>query len=263
MSKIHSALAETDDGGPDAGEAPVLQKIKSLLKGIGPEKWIHAGHAFDPNILSPKALQSWEEVYAMVIPTGTLAIRSSQAMQSKFVRGGYVLSPLDEEQFTVELRVSGWQPKELVDPYHRTAASKERAYSTLAEGRFARELYLHVQKRFSEFRKSAQQQLESKIQDFLDATLSSQDVDGMAWTWTSQGARAAKYTRQLDGIEVEVSKSIKDEFPCYELTGSLQGIQFKITGSRQVQDFYTLVEQAVRLAQLQTLSEVLETEIGK
>lgn len=263
MGKEYSMCDANDGAESGEVEAPILEKIKSLLKEIGPEKWIRAGEAFDPSVLCPKALQSWEQVFAMVIPTGTLAIRSSRPVQSKFIRGGYALSAKEDEQFTVELRASGWQPKELIDPYHRTGALKERPYSTLAEGRFARELFLHVRQRFEEYRKTAQQDLAMKVEDFVEKTLTSRDVDGKAWTWTPLATRSAKYCCHLDSIELEVSSVLKDEFPCYEMQAKSGGIQFSMSSNRRVQDLYLLVEEAVRLAQLQTLSSVLEGELGQ
>lgn len=262
MNNKFSAAAAGQPGGESDSDSypnPVLQKIKEVLKSTDPDKWSKAGAALNIETTYPKALETWERVYILDIPTGVLTLRSSTPVQSKFVRGGYLLTPNGHERFTIELRPQGWNPKELIDPYFRGGNRGEKKHETLAEGQYARELFLHVQDRYERHTHSRQEELNGVAANLLEALAYGRKKLVLAdWDHTVGENARSVYTGKVDEITIELSKITNEGLDSYHASFSQGVLQIRISATRAVQDLYQMVEEMIRLQQLEALSKILE-----
>ncbi len=261
--KVGQALAQSrahEEDSEGQGQSPVLLKIKEILKSTDPNRWGRAGAALNPNSTYPKALENWEQVYTLDLPNGVLVLRSSTPVDCKFVRGGFLFTPKAAERFLIELRPQGWNPKELIDPYHRGGVSRgEKKHETLAEGQYARELFMDVKDRYEKHTRTKQEDLNAVTANLLESLAYGRTAIRLEdWEQTTSEISRSVYQGKIDGVSIELSKVINEGLDSYHAVCSRDGLQTRVSATRALQDLYLRVEEVVRLSQLEALSKILE-----
>lgn len=260
VTRAAAAVKQWEEDSEAEKENPVLLKIKEILKNTDPDKWVKAGAALNPESTYPKALENWELVYILDIPTGVLVLRNSTPVECKFVRGGYLIAPKAAERFLIELRAQGWNPRELIDPYHRGGVSRgDKKHETLAEGQYARELFLHVQRRYEEHTRTKQDDLNGVAANLLEAlAYGRKEIILDDWEQTASEISRSAYQGHVDGVVIELSKVTNEGLDSFHAVFSRDPLQVRISATRAVQDLYRRVEEMIRLTQLEALSRILE-----
>lgn len=263
MNKKFSAAAWADDAHADdtasSQSNPVLEKIKVILKSTDPAKWSRATNRLHAESIYPKALDAWEQVYTLDIPTGVLVLRCSTPVESKFTRGGYHIVPRANDHFTIELRAQGWNARELIDPYYRTSQKGSAKFETLAEGQYVRELFLDIQRRFHEHTRSRQDDLGTRAMSIIESfSVGERKVSAADWNQVISEPGRSVYQAVIDGVNIEIAKVTNQDLDSFHSTFTRDKLQFRIDSTRALQELFLAVEEKSRLAQLEALSKILE-----
>lgn len=258
MNKKFSSAARVDEAA-DAHANPILEKIKVVLKSTDPGKWSRAGNQLQSDALYPKALDTWEHLYTLDIPNGVLVLRASTPVESKFVRGGYQISPRAAERFTIELRAQGWSPRELIDPYYRMSQKGSAKFETLAEGQYVRELFVDIQFRYRDHTRSRQDDLSIRAAEIIESfSVGKRAIEAADWNQVVSEPGRSVFQATIDGIGVEISKVTNQDLDSFHSTFSRDSLQYRIDSTRALKELFLAVEEKTRLAQLEALSKILE-----
>jgi len=144
----------------------LYNQINSTLQKTDARKWRLFGGVFDPKALHTRPRDYWEHLYTLQTPQGHLVLRSSMEVSSKFFRGGYKLTPVEEPVITVEKRELSWNPRELTDPFYRGVMHS--GCRVLVQGEMAIDFFSQVADVYGEFQEKLEGVLEEDIGQLLE-----------------------------------------------------------------------------------------------
>lgn len=251
---------ESNDGvqGQKSQQELLLEKINTILEKTDPESWKKGGYPVDPEERFEKPRKTWEELYTLDIPAGTLVLRCSTPVKSEFVGRGFGLVPIAPPNFTTEIRASGWHFTELTDPYKRSRLS-DRSCTVLAEGQIAEELYLKVDDSYLNHFADIQDAFDNESYDFIsrlpgrlkDETLSD-------WDRKEDTPGEVYYHGIVDDLEVEVGHLYIDGREQFSCTVTRDKTESEITDYGLIKELYIAIEEVGQTSRLATLSKALE-----
>jgi hypothetical protein len=245
-------------------ENPLLKKIRETLAHSDPARWGKGGAELEKNARYKTARERWERVYCLETPSGTLVIRESTPVQSKFVGGGYQYLPHGLQSHTVEIRARGWNPRELVDPEYRTQAKGGSSCDVILRDALARELFLQIDLRMRSFHGKIESDFKARV-DGLSLEL----VNRIAATTVQQWHQDApdkgvlRYLGELNGIKVEVIRRTLGAQLEYMLRFYLGNLGLASPSGSLAQQAFVQIEELGQNQRLSFLSDMLESSLGK
>ncbi|MCO6429263.1 MAG: hypothetical protein J5J00_00245 [Deltaproteobacteria bacterium] len=246
-------------GAEEQSKNPLMAKIQSTISQSDPEKWERYGDDLNTEGKYQKPRDAWEIVYCINIPNGILAFRSSQPLTSQYFGGGYTLTPLSSERYTVELRPRAWDPRTLIDPYFRAALEKDRQFQLLADGDVARQVFMQIKATIESFsgerREEIKHQIEQLAANITDRTAASSAEE---WRKDSPNFDTTEYHSSFDGVDVTVSFTKKNGIDNYRLTFCKDKVAVKTVDAAVAKSIFEAVEEKQAQAALEALSKVLD-----
>ncbi len=262
-------MSEKQDSSQQVVDAAttLFQKIRSSLTSGDPGKWKEYGHAHDPRRKYPKPIEYLEHILVREIPAGLLVLRCSLRVGAQFHGGGYVLTPLADPVFTVELRETSWDARDLTEPNRRGALSQtsSKKGEVLTSGQPAFSLFMEVgrqlagyyREKFSEFEKLSKEILR-ELEDIANNGLSE------AWDKRVEGKGSITWYRsKVMDHRIDVGKQMKREGIMYRLIiTSRFGFNKVIDTSlaKRLFDIADIYEKSVGLHKLDALLGSLDGE---
>lgn len=242
---------------------PVLTRVKAMLSSTDPGRWMQFADSLDVDFRFPKKRESWERLYALEITGGILALRSSQKVRSNYYSGGYALSPIGPEIYTVEIRSRAWNPKALVDEYHSSAHTNSLPYQTLIEGEDARELFSEIANVLADYASGRQERFLSEIEEILEKIMPV--LDGMSsesWEKYNDPEGNVEYKGRIGDLSVVCRKMRNGNYITHSLIFSNEEFSTEGSYGTTAAAVFEHIDGLSRDAALLAFSQVLE-EMGK
>lgn len=241
-------------------ENPLIIKIKGMLEKTSPDRWRRHDDEINPDQRFEKGRNTWEKVYTLEIPNGTLVLRCSQPVRADYVAGGFALSPIGPERYLAEMRAKGWDAIELVDPYRLGGVSDKRV-EVLAEGRIAQELFVLVSSKVRGFVAETQKSFDAEIEEFLQKLPQAlRKMKFEIWTKTEAARGGRSYRAKFAELDIEVFFDIsygQENYYVIARRGTLVSRNLDWTLAKEVFDSIEKMEQHSGLL---ALSKVLGIE---
>lgn len=260
------ATAHVDAEEPAPGESPLLTKVKDLLKRADPGKWRREGEELDLDRKYPQQRDSWEKSYSISINNGILVIRSTQPVKCAYFGGGYTITPLGNPVYTVEIKASSFNARDVVEPGQRTTTSAvsgpAQKVEVLAEGRVAETIYELVHTTVRKHLDDQREGFEHDAQELFDKLLNrDRELTSESWDKTEKEEKegpVVTYTATISGMKTEVSRRVQGSSERYSVTFNRGGLKQERKEGAQIRELFEIVEDAARNVRLMALSKVLE-----
>lgn len=249
------AAVEGSDGN---GTSPLVAKIKELIKQTPFAKWRRAGEELRSGSLHPHPREIWEYLYAIDIPTGVLVFRSCQPINNEYTRGGYTVTPIGPESFTIETRPRGWTGREITDPFRASSSPKE-VRQVLADGQIAADIFRQVRELMRAYQRERKQKFEQESIAIVKALLSgTRSIPFDKWKRVDADAKTLHYQAEIDLVAVEVSRVGNEDDAAYQILLRQEELSFKNFDASTARQFFELIESSATNAKLLELSKLLE-----
>lgn len=247
------------DAEEEKPENPLLTKIKLALAQSDPDKWEHAGSELKPTAKYTKPYETWETAFHMNLPNGVLVIRCSLPVRSEYFGAGYTVTPTGKPVYYVELRARGWDPRTLIDPYFRVTLDKDKQFTVLADGEIAESVHRLVTDTLRSFSGARKRDFNEQVASLIDSMLDRATVTGADdWKKSEPEPGVTKFSSVLDGINVDVTKTMADDNAAFRLTFHRDEMSSKTIDTGLAKSLFELVDEKLRNASLLALSKVLE-----
>lgn len=261
MSSFELELAKKrlQDEEKKVADHPVLQKIRGLLSQAKPDKWRSGGEELNTKAKYPRHLDTWEQVLAIDMADGILVLRSSLPVKCEYLVGGYTLTPVALENYTVEMRAKGWNLRELVDPYYRNTGRKDKRCDVLLEGSMAGVLYREIRTLVESFIRERKRSFEEECMDLV-RRLPDVIPTTKAESWERVIEKnALRFAGTVENIQIEVSKTTTDGKDHYDAKLCREELTSKNTViNNMAKDLFDKIDSLGKNAKLNELSKLLE-----
>jgi hypothetical protein len=238
----------------------LLEKIEIMLDKADPEKWKKGGHPLSPNDRFERALSVWHEVFTVETSQGMLVVRRETPTRSDFLGRGFQLSATASPDYIVELRPTGWHHSELTDP-NRRSRFPNREKTALVEGALAKQIYGQVQGRYDNHFSSKQKGFNETARNLIERLaprLASETLDTWQRTEDEGGPGEVKFTNTVDGLTVEVIKSIEAQREAFRAIVSDRTLKAVIDQHGLVKELFIAISELGQTSRLLTLTKMLE-----
>ena len=236
----------------------LIDKIRLILERSDPELWRKGGGSLDEDQRFEKPRHTWEEVYCLDIPAGTLVLRCSTPVKSEFVGRGFGLKPIADPNYSTEIRAKGWQHAELTDPFKRSRIA-DRTCKVLADGWIARDLFQYLDNSYQTYFRNKQVEFDQQAYDYvlkLPKKLEGEVLD--TWRRSEEIPGDVHFTCFMDGYELDVSKTYLEDREEYNLVVKTRRLETKINDRGLVKEIFTCVNELGQTSRLVTLTKALE-----
>lgn len=247
----------------EEAKSPLLAKIEDMLKRTDPGKWRRTGDELNPNGKYAQPRDAWEKTYSISIPNGVLVMRNSQPVRCEYYAGGYTITPHGAANYTVEIRASGWNAMEVVDPSFKAANKSTGAkVDVLADGRVAESIYNLVHRTVTAYRETRRREFEAQsvklLEHLMDRNREMADEHWERNEKVEKGGTSTTYTAMIDDTKIEACHRRIDGRDRYTLIFTQDDMTIDTKDANRARDVYEVVEELTSTVRLMALSKVLE-----
>lgn len=253
------------DSERDLGFAiPMLEKIRLLLTSTEPEKWRVGGVDLTSETKFERPRNTYEQVLVRDIPAGSLVLHCSQPVSSKYMPGGYVLTPLGPASYSVEVRDRIFDANKVVDPRYADNQKGKRC-DVIASGEIAKSLFIQVRETIRNFSQDRKKTFTDKAREMLETLLerlSETTIEEWEKTRTQdKDVEDIRYLTEIEDIKVEIGRKIKEWQAEYRIVLSQGSFSFDHTSQSLAKTCFKKLEEMEQNAQLEALGQTLK-ELG-
>ena len=236
----------------------LLDKVYALLQQTDPNKWDITDKPLTVDVKIPRAMETWERVYSLVTTDGTLVVRSSQPVRSNYVAGGYRLVATAGENYIVEMRAVGWRAEEITEPW-RGYMTPDRKCQQLLEGQLAKELFILVRDRITNYESEQKKGFEEKAQEFLKKLPEMiHRMRGEDWERRDPTQSDRRYVAEFGEIKVNVVRRLNMGSFTYSAFAEKGNLRVDGRDSAVARDLYFEIERLQQVSGLLVLGKALE-----
>lgn len=246
----------------DAGFSnPALEKIRALLTSTDPEKWRIGGVDLTAETKFERPRLTYEQILVREIPAGSLVLHCSQPVSSKYMPGGYVLTPVGPPNYSVEVRDRIFDANKVVDPRYADNQKGKRC-DIIASGEIAKSLFLQVRETIRSFSRDQNKSFNQKAREVLE-TLSERLEQTVIEEWEktreqNQDGEDVRYVSEMEDLTIEIGRKIKDWEAQYRIILSAENFSFNHASQGLAKTCFKKLEELEQNAQLAALGDTLK-----